>query len=107
MQDREFAEIIKGDERIMETALSLISRAETRIDACVDHTRPALSIDNEQMKALVIDSRNRGVKLRCITEITTSNFNSCKQLMGIVNELRHLEGIAGTFYVSDTECLIP
>ena len=27
--------------------------------------------------------------------------------MEIVSELRHLDGIAGTFYVSDTECLIP
>ena len=91
----------------MEIALSFISRADTRIDACVDHTRPALSTDNEQMKALVIKTRNRGVKLRCITEITASNVNSCKRLMRIVNELRHLDGIAGTFYVSDTECLIP
>ncbi len=106
-QDREIAEIIKGDEKVIETALSFKSRADTRIDACIDYTRPSLSIDNDQIKGLIIDSLNRGVKLRCITEITTSNVDSCKKLMGIVNELRHLDGIAGTFYVSDTECMIP
>ena len=62
MQDKEFAEIVKGDEKIMETALSFMSRANSRIDACVDHTRPALSIDNEQMKTSVMNTRNRGVR---------------------------------------------
>ena len=33
MQDKEFAEIVKGEEKIMETALSFMSRANTRIDA--------------------------------------------------------------------------
>jgi hypothetical protein len=106
-QDREIAEIIKGDEKVMEKALSFISQADTRIDACVDNTRPALSISEKQIRTLIIESRNRGVNIRCITEITTSNLDSCKQPMGIVNELRHLDGIAGTFYVSDSECLIP
>jgi two-component system, OmpR family, sensor histidine kinase VicK len=107
IQDKEVAEVIKGNEKVLETALSFISGADTRIDACIDYTRPSLSIDNDQIKGVIIDSRNRGVKLRCITEITTSNVDSCKHLMGIVNELRHLDGIAGTFYVSDSECMIP
>jgi hypothetical protein len=98
-QDREVAEVIKGDEKVIETSWSFISRADTRIDACIDQTRPSLGINNEQIRTLIIDSLNRGVKLRCITEITTSNIDSCKQLMGIVSELRHLDGIAGIFYV--------
>lgn len=48
-----------------------------------------------------------GVKLRCITEITTNNIQYCKQLLEIVDELRHLDNIVGTFYVSDNECLVP
>jgi hypothetical protein len=68
-----------------------MSGVDTRIDACIDQTRASLSINNEQIRTLIIDSRNRGVKLRGITEITTSNIGSCKQLMGIVSELRHVD----------------
>jgi hypothetical protein len=33
--------------------------------------------------------------------------HSCKQLLDLVDELRHLDNIVGTFYVSDKECLVP
>lgn len=42
-----------------------------------------------------------------ITEITITNLHYCKQLLGIVDQLRHLDGIIGSFYVSDKECLVP
>lgn len=107
MQDREIAEVIQGNEKVMETVLSFISEANTGIDACVDQSRPAVSMDHEQIRALISSAHSRGVKLRCITEITPSNVDSCKQLLEIVDELRHLDGITGSFYVSDRECLVP
>jgi sugar-specific transcriptional regulator TrmB len=106
-QDRENAEVIRGDEKVMETVSSFISNASNRIDACVDQTRPVLSMDIEQIRESIMNTRNRGVKLGCITEITTSNVYSCKQLLEITDELRHRDGIIGTFYVSDKECLVP
>jgi hypothetical protein len=87
--------------------LSFISRADTGIDAFVDQTRPAANINNEQIRAAIIAAHFRGFKLRCITEITSSNIESCKELLEIVDELRHLDGIAGIFYVSNKECLVP
>jgi two-component system sensor histidine kinase VicK len=105
--DEEVAEVIKGDENVMKIALRFISKAATSIDVCLDYSRSELSTDTEQIGVLINTSRKRGVKIRCITEITASNVNSCKRLMGIIDELRHLDGIAGTFYVSDTECFIP
>jgi two-component system, OmpR family, sensor histidine kinase VicK len=108
IQDQqEITKIIQSDEKALETVSSFISKAGTRIAACVDQTRPALSIDNEQIRALILNSHKRGVKLRCITEITTNNIHHCKRLLEIVDELRHLDGIVGTFYVSDEECLVP
>jgi two-component system, OmpR family, sensor histidine kinase VicK len=35
------------------------------------------------------------VKLRYLTEITHDNIAACKELMTIVDELRHLDGIKG------------
>ena len=48
-----------------------------------------------------------GVKLICVTEITKDNLSYCKQLMEMTHELRHLEGIKGNFYISETEYLAP
>ena len=105
--EKEIATVIQGDKGVLEAVSRFISIANTRIDACVDQTRPALSTDIEQIRALILNSRNRGVRLRCITEITTNNIHYCKQLLNIVDELRHLDNIVGTFYVSDKECLVP
>ena len=99
--------VIQGDENVIETILSFISRADTGIDAFVDQTRPAANMNNEQIRGAIIAAHSRGVKLRCITEITSSNIESCSELLEIVDELRHLDGIAGSFYVSNKECLVP
>jgi hypothetical protein len=40
-----------------------------------------------------IDAKNRGVYLRYLTEITKDNLSHCKELIKIVHELRHLDGI--------------
>ena len=106
-EEKEVAKIIHGDTNVLEAVSRFISAANSRIDAFVDQTRPALGTNIEQIKALVLDSRKRGVKSRCITEITTNNIHYCKQLLGFVDELRHLDNIHGSFYVSDKEYLVP
>ena len=42
-------------------------------------------------KKAFVDAKNRGVKLKYLTEITFENVTYCKELMSIVNEIRHLE----------------
>ena len=73
VQEKEVTEIIQGDKNVFEVVSRFISTADTRIDACVDQTRPALGTDIEQIRSLVVNSHKRGVRLRCITEITKSN----------------------------------
>ena len=51
--------------------------------------------------------KSKGVKLRYVTEITGDNIGYCKELMKMVDELRHLEGIKGNFYISETEYIAP
>ncbi|MGA9170969.1 MAG: HAMP domain-containing sensor histidine kinase, partial [Nitrososphaeraceae archaeon] len=77
------------------------------IDACVDNTRPALVIENEQLRKSFMDAKNAGIRSRCITEVTAENIPYCKELLQIVNELRHLNGIKGNFYLSESEYLSP
>jgi hypothetical protein len=45
--------------------------------------------------------------LRYLTEITKDNKGYCKELMKIVDEFRHLEGIGSNFMLSEIEYLAP
>ena len=73
----------------------------------MNYTRPPLAIEIDTIKKAFIDAKRRRVKLRYLTEITSENITYCKELMSIVDELRHLEGIKGNFMVSESEYLSP
>src|SRR5215471_1640376 len=73
----------------------------------MDSTRPSFAIGIESIKRAFVDARNRGVKLRYLTEITDANISYCKELMSIVDEVRHLDGIKGNFMISEIEYLAP
>jgi hypothetical protein len=103
----ETTEVVRSDGNVLNIFLKFIAKANSRIDACVDHTRPALAIDIEQIKNSILDAKRGGIRLRCITEIIEENLSHCKDLLNIVDELRHTDGIKGTFYVSDGEYLAP
>lgn len=85
-------------------ASQFASNAENRIDACTDYTRPSLIAEIRELKKAFRDAKRRGVKFRYVTEITAENVSFCKELLtSMVNELRHLDGIKGNFYVSEKE----
>lgn len=104
---KEFTQVFHGVDIVMNTILQFLHQTEGRIDACVDYTRPSLAIDILVLKEAFLAAKNRGVKLRYITEITRDNIFYCKQLMTMVDELRHLDAIKGNFYVSETGYLAP
>src|SRR5207237_680447 len=81
--------------------------SKKRIDTCMNYTRPSLAVILEPIKKAFLDAKDRSVKLRYLTEITHDNIAACKELMTIVDELRHLDGIKGNFMVSETEYLAP
>jgi two-component system, OmpR family, sensor histidine kinase VicK len=100
--------VLYGSDKVIETALQFTSNARSKIDACVDHTRPSLIVEIKRLKKAFQDAKRRGVKLRYITEIKTENVSFCKELLtSIVNELRHLDGIKGNFYISEKEYIAP
>ena len=104
---REGTEVFYGVDTVMDTILQFLYRTDAKIDACVDYTRPSLAINIQVLREAFLDAKNRGVKLRYITEITKDNISYCKQLMAMVDELRHLDAIKGNFYISDTGYLAP
>jgi len=104
---REGTEVFYGVDTVMNTILQFLYQSRGKIDACVDYTRPSLAIDIAILKRAFLDARKRGVKFRYATEITKDNIASCKQMMTMVDELRHLDGIKGNFYISETGYLAP
>jgi signal transduction histidine kinase len=105
---KEGTEVFYGVDTVMDTVLQFLYQTDDgRIDACVDYTRPSLAIDIHVLKEAFLDAKKRGVKLRYVTEITKYNISYCRQMMTMVDELRHLDGIKGNFYISDTGYLAP
>jgi two-component system, OmpR family, sensor histidine kinase VicK len=103
----EKTEVLHGEQNVIDTVLQFTFKAKSRIDACVDYTRPSLTIEIEELRRAFLDAKIRGVRLRYVTEITEDNVEHCKELLKLVDELRHIEGIKGNFYISETEYIAP
>jgi signal transduction histidine kinase len=99
--------IIFGKSNAISTELEIFKNANIRIDTCMTYTRPSLAISIKQIKDAFLSAKRRGVKLRYITEINNHNFDDCKVLLGIVDELRHLDGVKTNFMISEEEYLAP
>ena len=99
--------IIYGVDNVIDAEVQSFSKAKTKIDTCMNYTRPPLAILIEPIKKAFIDAKNKGIRLRYLTEITKDNIAYCKELTIIVDELRHLDGIKGNFMMSEMEYLAP
>jgi two-component system sensor histidine kinase VicK len=99
--------IIFGKGNAISTEVGIFHKAATGIDTCMTYTRPSLAISLKPIKGAFLAAKRRGIKLRYITEINHHNFEDCKDLLGIVHELRHLDGIKTNFMISEREYLAP
>ena len=99
--------VLHGVDNVIDAELEFFANSKKRIDTCMNYTRPSLAVILEPIKKAFLDAKGRGVKLRYLTEITHDNIAACKELMTIVHELRHLNGIKGNFMVSEKEYLAP
>jgi two-component system, OmpR family, sensor histidine kinase VicK len=106
--EKERTEVVYGIDNVINIVLQFLSQTNNKIDACVDYTRPSLAIDFLALKNAFLNAKKRGVKLRYVTEITKDNISYCKQLLTtMVYELRHLDGMKGNFYISESAYLAP
>jgi len=100
-------QVIFGKTNAISTELGIFKRANKRIDTCMTYTRPSLAVSIKQIRDAFLSAKRRGVRLRYITEINHQNFEDCKVLLGIVDELRHLDGVKTNFMISEVEYLAP
>jgi two-component system sensor histidine kinase VicK len=105
--ENEITDVVYGIDNVIGTKLQFFSNSNIKIDTCMNYTLPRLAIALDPIRNAFINAKNRGVKLRCLTEITSENISYCKELMSIVSELRHLEGIKANFMLSESAYLAP
>ena len=87
-------EIVYGTSNVLNVEIQFFSNARIKVDTCMDCTRPTLALRIESIRKSFLGAKDRDVKLRYITEITTENIPHCRELMKI-SEVRHLDGIKG------------
>jgi len=97
----EKTEVIYGDENIIDSTLKLFSAARSTLNNCLDSSGPSMDvIPGHPITRAHYEMKERGVKIRYITEITKENVNYCKELMNF-SEVRHLDEVKGNFGVLD------
>src|ERR687892_735810 len=99
--------VFYGVDAVINMVIQFLNQTSKTVYACVDQTRPILTLDILVLKKAFEDAKRRGVKLMYVTEITKDNLTYCKQLMKMTDELRHLDGIKGNFYISESAYLAP
>jgi two-component system, OmpR family, sensor histidine kinase VicK len=103
VQEEEKTETIYDIENTISVSLNCFAQAKESHDSCGDFTLPSVIMTTEPIRNAYHELRKRGIKTRFITEITEKNILYCKELMKIVYELRHLEGVKGNFGVSESD----
>jgi two-component system, OmpR family, sensor histidine kinase VicK len=107
IKSKNITRIFTGVGTVINTIIEFLDQTNNVVYICVDQTRPILTLDTETLKEAFIRAKKRGVKLRYITAITEDNITYCKQLLTMVDELRHLDGFRGNFYLSESTYLAP
>jgi hypothetical protein len=97
----ERTEIISGIENTISRTLKDFALINEKLDSCIDVSGASTIVSTEPIKMAYIDLGKRGIKTRYITEITKDNLHYCKELMEIVDEVRHLSGVKGNFGVTE------
>jgi two-component system, OmpR family, sensor histidine kinase VicK len=96
-------QILYGVENALSYGVKFMENAEKKMDITFDYHAPSIVIKIPQYYVGYKDILKRGGKIRCITEITKDNIQYCKELLDIVSELRHLDGLKGGIAINETE----
>src|SRR5215469_16671937 len=95
-------EIIYGTEAVIETVLHAISLINESLDIFIAITSISIITSNERLMDAYVRLKDRGVKIRIITEITIDSQPYLKKMMSFA-EVRHIEGITSSFVVSERD----
>ncbi len=98
-------EVIYGAENVVKRTLHLISITKKTLDLCGESAGLSTILANESIVKRYMEAKNRGVRVRHITEITQGNIRDCKKLMSLM-DIRHLDGLRGYLVIEDGEIFV-
>src|SRR5919197_421179 len=101
----ETTQVLYGNDNIIKRTLETFSWIKKRMDGSFDSAGPAIHIIYKPIWNGLVQLKERGVKIRGITEITLDNISYCKKLME-VSEIRHLDGVRINFAIADGKELL-
>jgi two-component system, OmpR family, sensor histidine kinase VicK len=99
----EKTEVLYGIENSILCGIRFMENVKEKMDLFGDKNGPSIIIKYNEYKANYIKARQRGAKIRFVTEITKDNIHYCKDVRKIVDEFRHFDGFRGGIAVSESE----
>ena len=97
----EKTQVIYGEEQAIKAIVEWQYNSEKKWNLCLESNFPHFSM-LERIRKGYLDARDRGLKIRYLTEITKDNLEYCKEIMNF-GQGRHLERPIGNFVVSEKE----
>jgi two-component system, OmpR family, sensor histidine kinase VicK len=91
--------------QVINAIVDVFYDAEHRIDICGNSKFPSLIFSFEPIRKAIIVSKNKGIRQRYIIEVTKENIQYCKELMKLVDDLRHSDQIEANFALNETKYL--
>ncbi|MDN5866900.1 MAG: hypothetical protein L0H55_05805, partial [Candidatus Nitrosocosmicus sp.] len=96
-------QLLYGSENAVGKGVEFMKNVKHKMDITFDHRAPSIVIEIPQYYNGYAGILKRGGKIRCITEITKENLQYCEELVKIVTELRHMDGLKGGIAINEAE----
>ena len=96
-------EVLYGSDKVVGRGVQFMKNVKKTMDICFDSKAPSIVVEIDAYRNGYEAIRSRGGKIRAFTEISKDNIRYCKELIKLVDELRHLEGMKGGVAVSEKE----
>jgi two-component system, OmpR family, sensor histidine kinase VicK len=96
----EKTEILLGAEATTKRTWEFFSNVSNKFDVCANSSAPSIAMII--FRGAYEDMKNKGIKIRWVTDIIKENLSHCKNLSQYA-DLRHISSLNGNFAVSETE----
>jgi two-component system sensor histidine kinase VicK len=93
-------EVVYGTENIINRTLQRLSGTQCKIDVCISSAANEGLVKAEMVYKIMCQQKEKGAKIRHITEITSRNLPFCRMIMEVA-EVRHMDGIKGNYSIVD------
>lgn len=101
----EFIDTLYGNDEITSRTLKVFDSTQSTIEGCIGKDEVAIHVTHQLVWNGLLELKQRGVKIRIITQVTSDNLSFCREFSRAV-KLRHVNGIQSSFGISDGKSLL-